>query len=138
MTARSVDRAQLFALDAASQAIEKANLMPQLTFGNKTAVILGTISGEKYVENVMRTRIPFVEKVLTAIEGLDGKTMANISRQLANRLRERYVQNSEDTIPGLLSNIVSARIVVNILAAMGPILWWTPPAHHPPSPLTWL
>ena len=110
MTARSVDRAQLFALDAASQAIEKANLMPQLTFGNKTAVILGTISGEKYVENVMRTRIPFVEKVLTAIEGLDGKTMANISRQLANRLRERYVQNSEDTIPGLLSNIVSARI----------------------------
>ncbi len=110
MTAQSVDRSQLFALDAASQAIDQANLGPQLTFGNKTAVILGTISGERYVENVMRTRIPFVEKVLTAIEGIDGKTVANISRQLADRLKHRYLKTTEDTIPGLLSNIVSARI----------------------------
>jgi len=110
MAAKSVDRAQLFALDAASQAIEQANLGPQLAFGNKTAVILGTISGERYVENVMRTRIPFVEKVLTAIEGIDGKTLINISTQLADRLKQRYIKNTEDTIPGLLSNIVSARI----------------------------
>jgi len=58
----------------------------------------------------MRTRIPFVEKVLTGIEGIDGKTLDSISRDLAGRLRQRYLKNTEDTIPGLLSNIVSARI----------------------------
>ncbi|MBW1940316.1 MAG: nitronate monooxygenase, partial [Deltaproteobacteria bacterium] len=108
--AKSVDRAQLFALDATSQAIERSNLQPQLVNGNKIGVVLGTISGEQNVENVLRVRTDFIKQVIFEIPGTKTEVKAEISEKLSELLNNRYVKNTEDTIPGLLSNIVSGRI----------------------------
>lgn len=108
--ARFIDRAQQFALDAAGQAIAAAGLDARLEAGNRVAVILGTLAGEKYVENILRTRIPLLERILRQADGVDAKAAAAVAQALAERLRERYLPNTEDTIPGLLSNIVSARV----------------------------
>jgi len=110
MTARYLDRAQLFGLDAAGQAIEQAGLQPHLTAGNKTAVILGTIPGEMQVENVLRTRIALVEKIIHSLDNVDPALRQQAGAELVGRLKERYLVNTEDTIPGLLSNIVTGRI----------------------------
>jgi malonyl CoA-acyl carrier protein transacylase/acyl carrier protein len=109
-SAQSIDRAQLFALEAATQAIEQAGLQPLLEAGNKTAVILGTISGEMSVENVLRVRADYLKKVLQEMEGIDETAKTAMADALAKRLRARYQKNTEDTIPGLLSNIVSGRV----------------------------
>ncbi|MCP3952854.1 MAG: acyltransferase domain-containing protein, partial [Desulfobacterales bacterium] len=109
-TARHLDRAQLFSLDAAGQAIAQAGLTPHLGEGNKTAVILGTIPGELQVENVLRIRTGFVKKIISRMDCLDPALRDRIAGDLAARLRDRYLVNTEDTIPGLLSNIVTGRI----------------------------
>jgi acyl transferase domain-containing protein/NAD(P)H-dependent flavin oxidoreductase YrpB (nitropropane dioxygenase family)/NAD(P)-dependent dehydrogenase (short-subunit alcohol dehydrogenase family)/acyl carrier protein len=108
--ARFIDRAQQFALDAAGQAIAAAGLDARLETGNRVAVILGTLAGEKYVENILRTRIPLLERILRQTDGVDATAAAAVAQELARRLRDRYLPNTEDTIPGLLSNIVSARV----------------------------
>lgn len=110
MTARYLDRAQLFSLDAAGQAVEQAGLQPHLQAGNKTAVILGTIPGELQVENVLRTRIALVEKTIHGLDNLDPELRQQAGDELSGRLKDRYLINTEDTIPGLLSNIVTGRI----------------------------
>ncbi len=109
-TAKSIDRAQLFALDAANQAITQAGLLPHITAGNKVGVILGSLPGEEHVENIMRTRTVYVEKVLANAEGFGEGTGAAIAEKLGTILRDRYVPNTEDTIPGLLTNILAGRI----------------------------
>ncbi len=108
--ARFIDRAQQFALDAAGQAIAAAGLDARLETGNRVAVILGTLAGEKYVENILRTRIPLLERILRQTDGVEAAAAAAVARELAQRLRDRYLPNTEDTVPGLLSNIVSARV----------------------------
>jgi len=110
MTARYLDRAQLFSLDAAGQAIEQAGLQAHLKPGNKTAVILGTIPGELQVENVLRTRLALVEKIILGLDSVDQELRQQVGVELAGRLKDRYLVNNEDTIPGLLSNIVTGRI----------------------------
>ena len=110
MTARYLDRAQLFSLDAAGQAIEQADLGPHLQAGNKTAVILGTIPGELQVENVLRTRIALVDKIIRNSNIVDPELRQLVGDELSGRLKDRYLVNTEDTIPGLLSNIVTGRI----------------------------
>nr|MDJ0668706.1 beta-ketoacyl synthase N-terminal-like domain-containing protein [Desulfobacterales bacterium] len=109
-TARSLDRAQLFALDAANQAIEAANLKPLLTQGNRTGVILGTLPGERQVKNVLRVRLGKIERILEGIAGIDPAACQEIAARLMALVRDRIPENNEDTIPGLLSNIVSGRI----------------------------
>nr|MBL0715096.1 acyltransferase domain-containing protein [Desulfobacterales bacterium] len=109
-TARSLDRAQLFALDAASQAIEAANLKPLLTHGNRTAVILGTLPGERQVKNVLRVRLGLIKRIIEHIEGIAPEAREEIAARLLDRLRDHLPENNEDTIPGLLSNIVSGRV----------------------------
>ena len=108
--ARFIDRAQQFTLDAAGQAIAAAGLETRLAPGNRVAVIMGTLAGEKYVENILRTRIPLLERLIRQAGEIDPQAAAAIADALAGRLRDRYLPNTEDTIPGLLSNIVSARV----------------------------
>ncbi len=108
--ARFIDRAQQFALDAAGQAIKAAGLEDRLEAGNRVAVILGTLSGEKYVENILRTRIPLLQRLLRRAGGVDPEVAGAVAEALGERMRDRYLPNTEDTIPGLLSNIVSARV----------------------------
>ncbi|MCP4690915.1 MAG: polyketide synthase, partial [Desulfobacterales bacterium] len=118
LAARSVDRAQLFALDAASQAVDQAGLLPRLTPGNKTAVILGTIPGTRQVENILRVRTPLIRAIIESVDGVADDVKSAIGEAVENRIRERHPKNSEDTIPGLLSNILSGRIA-NYLGCNG-------------------
>ncbi len=108
--ARFIDRAQQFALDAAGQAIAASGLEARLETGNRVAVILGTLAGEKHVENILRTRIPLLQRIIRRSAAAAPEAVAAIAEALGERLRERYLPNTEDTIPGLLSNIVSARV----------------------------
>ncbi len=109
-TARSLDRAQLFALDAAQQAIASAALEPQLDFGNKVGVVLGTLPGERQVRNILRVRLGVIERLIQNVDGIDPGVRQAIAARLCEQVRDRIPENNEDTIPGLLSNIVSGRV----------------------------
>ncbi|MFW5808141.1 MAG: beta-ketoacyl synthase N-terminal-like domain-containing protein, partial [Spirochaetota bacterium] len=61
-SASHIDRSQLFALDMAGEALKSAGLEDKLEFGNNIGVILGTTSGEMNSENIIRTRIPYIER----------------------------------------------------------------------------
>ena len=105
-----MDRAQLFGLDAAGQALEQAGIMDKLTTGNKIGVILGTISGTRNVESIIRTRIPLLLRMIQSIPEVDENTLSAIASHVGDLLRKRYPAMNGDSIPGMLSNIVSARI----------------------------
>ena len=109
-TARSLDRAQLFALDAARQAIDAAALESQLTHGNRVGVVLGTLPGERQVQNILRVRLGAIEDIIHRLPGIEENTRNAIAARLREQIRDRLPENNEDTIPGLLSNIVSGRI----------------------------
>jgi acyl transferase domain-containing protein/acyl carrier protein/NAD(P)H-dependent flavin oxidoreductase YrpB (nitropropane dioxygenase family)/NADP-dependent 3-hydroxy acid dehydrogenase YdfG len=110
MAAKSVERAQLFALDAASQALENSGISARLDHGNKTGVVIGTMSGRQHAENILRVRTPYAAQVIRDIPGLDKKVLGEIADGLVASVRARYPKNTEDTVPGFLSNIVSGRI----------------------------
>nr|WP_319493995.1 polyketide synthase [uncultured Desulfobacter sp.] len=105
-----MDRAQLFGLDAAGQAIEQSGLKDKLTPGNKIGVILGTISGTRNVESVIRTRIPLLQRMIRTIPEVDENTLSAIAGNVGDLLDKKYPAMTGDSIPGMLSNIVSARI----------------------------
>ncbi|WP_300674591.1 type I polyketide synthase, partial [Desulfoluna sp.] len=120
-TAKSIDRAQFFALDAATQAIDEAcggNRDKMFGKGNKTAVIMGSISGEKHVENIVRTRAPMVARFIAETPGVDPIKSAKAGEALLASIRERFMENNEDTTPGLLTNIITGRIA-NFFGANG-------------------
>ncbi|WP_321493743.1 polyketide synthase [uncultured Desulfobacter sp.] len=105
-----MDRAQLFGLDAAGQALAHAGLLDRLPAGNRVGVILGTISGTRNVESVIRTRIPLLQRMIRSTEQVDEKALSAIAQNIGDLLRQRYPAMTGDSIPGMLSNIVSARI----------------------------
>jgi len=109
-TARSLDRAQLFALDAAEQAITSAALGPQLAHGNRIGVVLGTLPGERQVKNILRVRLGVIRGIIDRLEGVAYDVKQRIAARLTAQVQDRIPENNEDTIPGLLSNIVSGRV----------------------------
>ncbi len=109
--AMSIDRNQIFALEASKQAIEQAGIKDLLTQnGNRIGAIVGTTTSEKHYENIFRVRTPYLRKIINSTEGVD-KTLADtISAKLEEQIRARYPKNNEDTTPGLLTNIVTGRM----------------------------
>jgi malonyl CoA-acyl carrier protein transacylase len=109
-TVRSLERGQLYGLDAADEAIEASGLGKYLTEGNRTGVILGTIPGERQNKNILRIRKLLVGEIIEQTQGMaEGKASA-IAGELVDAIRARIPENNEDTTPGLLSNIISGRI----------------------------
>jgi len=104
-----IERAQFFALDAAGQALDESGVANHLGSGNRVAVILGTMSGAKNAENIFRVRIPQITKGIDE-SGIAKEAGQAISESLSAALKSRYVKNTGDTIPGLLSNIVTGRV----------------------------
>ena len=105
-----IDRAQLFGLDAAGQALEQARMNDKLTAGNRIGVILGTISGTRNVESIISIRIPLLQRMICSIPDVDTNTLSAIAGHLGDLLGKKYPAMNGDSIPGMLSNIVSARI----------------------------
>ncbi|MFH2092915.1 MAG: beta-ketoacyl synthase N-terminal-like domain-containing protein [Pseudomonadota bacterium] len=108
---KSIERGQIFGLEAASQALESSGLLEQLGNGtNRVGVILGTIGGERQSKNIVRTRKDLIGRALRLCPGVDEGKCEKISRQVVDCIRETIPENNEDTTPGLLSNIISGRI----------------------------
>ncbi|MCP4672641.1 MAG: polyketide synthase, partial [Desulfobacula sp.] len=110
MMVKSIERGQIFGLEAANEALENSGLLDQINSDNKIGVILGTIAGERQSKNIIRTRKHFLGNIVKNIQGIDGQKLDNIARQLVQSIRETIPENNEDTTPGLLSNIIAGRI----------------------------
>ncbi|MEH0020268.1 MAG: beta-ketoacyl synthase N-terminal-like domain-containing protein [Desulfobacter sp.] len=106
----SIERGQIFGLEAASEALNTSGLMDVSGAGARTGVILGTIAGERQSRNIIRVRKNYIGQVVEACEALDKDTAQTVSKALVNAIREQVPENNEDTTPGLLSNIISGRI----------------------------
>ena len=106
-TAKFIDKAQKFALDATSEAISQAKMEDFFGYGNNIGVIFGTISGTHQSENILRVRLPLIEKF---IKEFDAENKNIIADKLLTNLKKRFSPTTEDTTTGLLSNLVSGRV----------------------------
>jgi len=107
---KSIERGQLFGLEAANEALESCNLLEQEGAAARTGVILGTIAGERQSKNIIRVRKNFIGSLIRECPGLDGDIAGNVAHELVDTISASIPENNEDTTPGLLSNIISGRI----------------------------
>ncbi|WP_022667713.1 type I polyketide synthase [Desulfospira joergensenii] len=107
---KSIERGQIFGLEAAGEAMESSGLLNQDGAGARTGVILGTIPGERQSKNILRVRKRFVGSLIEKARGLDPDIGKTVSQELVDAIRSAIPENNEDTTPGLLSNIISGRI----------------------------
>ncbi|CCK81789.1 type I polyketide synthase [Desulfobacula toluolica] len=110
MMVKSIERGQIFGLEAANEALESSGLLGQLSAANKVGTILGTIAGERQSKNIIRVRKHFVGNLLKNCSKIDSDSCTRLSEQLVESIRNAFPENNEDTTPGLLSNIISGRI----------------------------
>ena len=110
MMVKSIERGQIFGLEAASEALESSGLLEQLSAGNKVGVILGTISGERQSKNIIRVRKQLIGNSIKNCSKIDSEKRNRLSEQVVEAIRNTIPENNEDTTPGLLSNIISGRI----------------------------
>ncbi len=109
-TVRSIERGQLFGLEAADEAITGSGLDKLIKKGNKIGVILGTISGDRQSKNILRVRKLLVGEIIENSKAVRKEKTKIIASQLVEAIRKRLPENNEDTTPGLLSNIIAGRI----------------------------
>ncbi|MCP4723066.1 MAG: acyltransferase domain-containing protein, partial [Desulfobacteraceae bacterium] len=116
---KSVERGQLFGLEAASEALESCNLLEHEGAPARTGVILGTIAGERQSKNIIRVRKKFIGNLIKNCSGLDGNIAKVVAQEMVDAICTNIPENNEDTTPGLLSNIISGRIT-NYFGLNGP------------------
>ena len=107
---KSIERGQLFGLEAANEAIENSGLAQLLQPGNRAGAILGTISGERQSKNIVRVRKQLVANMIRSCGALAENKRGVLADELVDQIRARIPENNEDTTPGLLSNLISGRI----------------------------
>ncbi|MCD4677096.1 MAG: acyltransferase domain-containing protein, partial [Desulfobacula sp.] len=110
MMVKSVERGQIFGLEAANEALESSGLLAQISSANKVGVILGTIAGERQSKNIIRVRKQFIGNIIKDCPKIDSDRLNRLSEQVVESIRNTIPENNEDTTPGLLSNIISGRI----------------------------
>lgn len=110
MMVKSIERGQIFGLEAATEALENSGLLSQLERSNKVGVILGTIAGERQSKNIIRVRKNMIADAVRKCSTIDKTRAQKISTALLTHIRQAIPENNEDTTPGLLSNIISGRI----------------------------
>jgi acyl transferase domain-containing protein/NAD(P)H-dependent flavin oxidoreductase YrpB (nitropropane dioxygenase family)/acyl carrier protein len=107
---KSIERAQIFGLEAADEALSSSGLLSVDGGPARTGVILGTIAGERQSKNIIRVRKQFIANAINACEGVDKAATRAVADDLVAAIRNSIPENNEDTTPGLLSNIISGRI----------------------------
>ncbi len=110
MMVKSIERGQIFGLEAANEALESSGLLGQLSAANKVGTILGTIAGERQSKNIIRVRKHFIGNLIKTCSKIDSDTCTKLSEKVVESIRNAFPENNEDTTPGLLSNIISGRI----------------------------
>jgi acyl transferase domain-containing protein/NAD(P)H-dependent flavin oxidoreductase YrpB (nitropropane dioxygenase family)/acyl carrier protein/NAD(P)-dependent dehydrogenase (short-subunit alcohol dehydrogenase family) len=116
---KSVERGQLFGLEAASEALASCGLLEQKEAAVRTGVILGTIAGERQSKNIIRVRKHFIGNLIKNCSGLDAASAKVVGQEMVAAICGTIPENNEDTTPGLLSNIISGRIT-NYFGLNGP------------------
>ncbi|MBA3009918.1 MAG: acyltransferase domain-containing protein [Desulfobacula sp.] len=119
MMVKSIERGQLFGLEAASEALASCRLLEQEGAAARTGVILGTIAGERQSKNIIRVRKNFIANLIKNCSDLDTKIAETVGREMVDAICTQIPENNEDTTPGLLSNIISGRIA-NYFGLNGP------------------
>ncbi|MFO7987952.1 MAG: beta-ketoacyl synthase N-terminal-like domain-containing protein [Desulfotignum sp.] len=107
---KSIERAQIFGLEAADQALSGSGLLSVDGGPARTGVILGTIAGERQSKNIIRVRKQVIANAVAAAQGVDKSRAKAVADELLAVIRNTIPENNEDTTPGLLSNIISGRI----------------------------
>jgi acyl transferase domain-containing protein/NAD(P)H-dependent flavin oxidoreductase YrpB (nitropropane dioxygenase family)/acyl carrier protein/NAD(P)-dependent dehydrogenase (short-subunit alcohol dehydrogenase family) len=107
---KSIERAQIFGLEAADEALSSSGLLSVDGGPARTGVILGTIAGERQSKNIIRVRKQFIANAITACDGVAKTVTRAVADDLLAAIRQAIPENNEDTTPGLLSNIISGRI----------------------------
>ncbi len=107
---KSIERAQIFGLEAADQALSGSGLLSVDGGPVRTGVILGTIAGERQSKNIIRVRKQFIANAVVKAKGVDKSRAKAVADELLSVIRSTIPENNEDTTPGLLSNIISGRI----------------------------
>ena len=116
---KSIERGQLFGLEAASEALESCGLLEREGAAARTGVILGTIAGERQSKNIIRVRKNFIGNLIKNCSGLDATISEVVGQEMVAAICTSIPENNEDTTPGLLSNIISGRIA-NYFGLNGP------------------
>ena len=102
------------ALEVALKALQDAGYTQEQIRGSRTAVILGnTLTGEWTRSNSLRTRWPFVEKVLSKTaraRGLGSREFNAFLRDAETAFKSVFPAVDEDTLAGGLSNTVAGRV----------------------------
>jgi len=108
---KHIDKYQLYALDAAAQALEQVK-QDTLNYGNNIGVITGsTMCGDNMYENVLRTRLPHILKTISETKNvIPHDIIDNINTKLSISIKERFHASTEDTFPGHITNLISGRI----------------------------
>ncbi|MBP7496330.1 MAG: acyltransferase domain-containing protein, partial [Bacteroidales bacterium] len=110
-TIKLIDKHQLYAIEAAAQAIEQSGIQSQLIKGNRVGVIMGnTMSGENFYEIGARIRLYAVIRAIKNTGLLAGETKGIIAEKLGLAVRKRFPKSTEDTFPGYITNLISGRI----------------------------
>ncbi|MFW7378809.1 MAG: SDR family NAD(P)-dependent oxidoreductase [Oligoflexus sp.] len=113
-TFESTDIVHWLALHVALQALEDAGYSKDTIAREQCGVILGnTLTGEWTRANAMRTRWPYVEKVLretAAARGLKGEAFQDFINSTESAFKSAFPTTTEDTLSGALSNTIAGRI----------------------------
>jgi acyl transferase domain-containing protein/NAD(P)H-dependent flavin oxidoreductase YrpB (nitropropane dioxygenase family)/acyl carrier protein/NAD(P)-dependent dehydrogenase (short-subunit alcohol dehydrogenase family) len=119
MMVKSIERGQLFGLEAANEALTSSGLLEHTDACARTGVILGTIGGERQSKNIIRVRKNFLANLIKNCSGLDESVAGTVGHEMLDIICTQIPENNEDTTPGLLSNIISGRIA-NYFGLNGP------------------
>ncbi|MBK8176046.1 MAG: SDR family NAD(P)-dependent oxidoreductase [Rhodospirillales bacterium] len=110
----SSDIVHWLTLEVAIGALRDAGYTREQIKGSRTAVILGnTLTGEWTRSNSLRTRWPFVEKVMKKTahaRGLDGQVFEDFLHHAESAFKSVFPPVDEDTLAGGLSNTIAGRV----------------------------
>lgn len=113
-TFESTDIVHWLALDVALKALDDAGLDLATLQKLQTGVVLGnTLTGEWTRTNAMRTRWPYVERVLretAATRGMTGANLDSYVQTVEEAFKSVFPTVNEDTLAGALSNTIAGRI----------------------------
>ena len=119
----AMDRAQIWAISAAREALLDYGYPDKELDGDRTAVVLGNaMGGDKHYETALRIYLPeYVRELELApsFASLDPDHRAAIVDELRQRMAEVIPDITEDTMPGELANITAGRIA-NLFNFHGP------------------
>ena len=109
--AGAMDRAQKYGIIAVREAV--AHYGKELDRA-RTAVIFGSaMGGDRHYQTSARIMFPEFAASLAGTDSFDAlpaDTRADLLREMAAKVAERFPQISEDTMPGELANIIAGRV----------------------------